>query len=180
MLTWIVGIVLSKLFGDGFAADLAGRGTAFLAAGAGKAIRRDDERVTRVRLSQGETYTVIARPAPSRRERKLASEQSSLLRSYRSLTRPSRSQVRVAKKLARTQRRLARTNEGSKRFLRRTAAEERLGLEFDRKMRPSKKELKVAERLDKVSNELDSLRATQMAKTTSKRKRRRRRVTIYS
>lgn len=179
MLNWIMATVLSKLFGDGFGAELAGRGTAFLASEVGRAVRRDDERVTKVRLKPGETYTVIARPAPTRRERKLASEQSALLRSYQSLTRPSRSQVRLARKLARAQRRLDRTREGSRRFVKRSRIEEQLGTEFDRKMRPSKKELKVADRLDSVSRELDSLRSRQMATTTPRRKRRRPRVTVF-
>lgn len=181
MLTWITGKALAALFGDGFGAELAGRGTAYLASEAGKAIRRDDERVTRVRLRAGESYTVVARPPQTRHERKLAAEQSSLLRKYQSLTRPSRSQIRLAKKLSRAQRRLARTKADSRKFEKRSLAEERLGLEFDRKMRPSKREVKVATRLDAVTNELDSLREAQMSRVNARRKRRRReRVTIYS
>ncbi len=180
MLTWITGQALSKLFGDGFAADLAGRGTAFLAAEAGKAVRRDDERVTRVRLSPGETYTVVARPAATRRQRKLAAQQSSLLKKYLSLTQPSRSQLRLARKLARAQRRLDRTSPDSRRYHKRVTSEGRLGLEFDRKMRPSRREQKVATQLDAVTRELDSLRNVQMARTSAGQKRRRPRVTIYS
>ncbi|HTO01105.1 MAG TPA: hypothetical protein VL068_10560 [Microthrixaceae bacterium] len=180
MLNWILATALSRLFGDGIGADIAGRGTAFLAAEATKAIRRDDQRVTRVRLTPGESYTVIARPPATRRERKLAAEQATLIRSYQSLTRPSRSQIRLAKKLARAQRRLGKTNENSRKYAKRSQAETRLGVEFDRRMRPSKRELKVVDKLDSVTSELDSLRAKQMESAGASRRRRRQRVTIYS
>ena len=59
---WLLSIALSKLFGDGFGADLAGRGVVYLGDGVRKALDRDEIPVTTAKLTPGATYTVVARP----------------------------------------------------------------------------------------------------------------------
>jgi hypothetical protein len=178
---WVSAQAVSKLFGDGFVADLAGRGTVYLADEVRKSINRDDEQITRVRLRPGEQYTVIARPRATRRERKLAGAQRGLQRRYQQLSRPSRSQLRTARGLARAQRKLAKTSPESRRYAARAARERELGLRFDRRMRPSKQLLKVATALDATTKELDTSRASSLedARSARGRRRRRTRVAVY-
>jgi hypothetical protein len=178
---WVSAQAMSKVFGDGFVADLAGRGTVYLADEIRKSISRDDEQVTRVRLRPGERYTIIARPPATRRERKLASSQRGLQRRYQHLSRPSRSQLRAARRLSRAQRRLERSSPGSRRYEARAAREQELGLRFDRRMRPSRQLVKVATALDATTRELDASRAASLEHARSGRplRRRRTRVAVY-
>lgn len=178
---WLSATAISKVFGDGFAADLAGRGTVYLADELRKSLHPEDERVTQVRLRPGERYTVIARPPASRHERRMAARQRALATSYDHLTRPSRRQLRLARRLARAQRRVARRTPGTGRHERAVAKEESLGLRFDRAMRPSRKQLKVATALTSVTRELDDSRARSLeqARVSSGLRRRRTRVRVY-
>ena len=181
ILQWLSATAISKLFGDGFGADLAGRGTVFLADEARKAIHREDEQITRVRLRPGERYTVIARPPATRRERKLATSQKALQRRYEQLNRPSRKQLRAAKRLARSQRKLDRTSPNSRRRARREQLELARGRRFDHRMRPSRQLVKVAAALSSTSTQLDASRAAGLehARAGSKRRSRRERITVY-
>jgi len=181
ILKWLAATALSKLFGDGFTADLAGRGTVYLAGEARKAIDREDEELSRVRLRAGERYTVIARPPATRQERKLAASQRALRSRYRKLSHPSRSQVKVARRLARAQRKLDRTKPTSRRFERRERAATELGMEFDSRMRPGKQLLKVAAALTSTTDALDASRAASLAnaRAHSRLRRRRTRVKVY-
>jgi hypothetical protein len=178
---WVSAQAMSKLFGDGFVADLAGRGTVYLADEVRKSINREDEQITRVRLRPGERYTVIARPPATRRERKLAASQRGLQRRYQHLSRPSRSQLRAARRLSRAQRRLARTSPGSRRYEARATREQELGLRFDRRMRPRKQLVKVATALNATTRELDASRAASLEHARAGRslRRRRTRVAVY-
>lgn len=178
---WVAAQAMSKLFGDGFVADLAGRGSVYLADEVRKSLDREDEQITRVRLRPGERYTVIARPPATRRERKLAASQRGLQRRYQQLSRPKRSQLRTARRLARAQHKLARTSPESRRFAARAAREQELGLRFDQRMRPTKHLIKVATALDATTRELDSSRAASLEHARSSRggRRRRTRVAVY-
>ncbi len=181
IIKWLLAKALSKIFGDGFAADLAGRGVVYLADGLRSSIQREDEALTKVRLRPGERYTVVARPPATRHERKLAAQQRSLAESYDRLTRPHRRQRRAARRLATAQRRLSRATPGTKRYERRRRAEGKLGLDFDRAMRPSRKQLKVATSLTSVTRELESSRAQSLehARQHGGLRRRRTRVRVY-
>lgn len=178
---WLSGVALSRVFGDGFAADLAGRGTVYLADEVRKALGREDEEITRVRLRPGERYTVVARPPATRQERKLFSQQRALADSYDRLTRPRRRQLRAARQLVKAQRRLDKADPGSRKYARRRAEAEQLGLRFDRVMRPSRKQVKVAGALTTVTRQLEASRATSLehARATSGLRRRRTRVRVY-
>ncbi|MHB1138699.1 MAG: hypothetical protein ACYC2O_07045 [Microthrixaceae bacterium] len=181
ILKWLLARALGKIFGDGFAADLAGRGVVYLADGVRTSLQRDDEDVTRVRLRAGERYTVVARPAATRHERKLAAQQRALANSYDHLARPHRRQRRAARRLAKAQRRLARTTPGTARHERRSRTEQQLGVAFDRAMRPGRKQLKVATALTTVTRELESSRAESLAQARVRGglRRRRTRVRVY-
>lgn len=178
---FILAKLLGQLFGEGFAADLAGRGVVFLADGARSAVRRDEERVTRTSLRPGETYTVIARPRPTRRERKLAAATRGVEQRYRRATRPNRKQLRAAKQLSSAQRRLVRAREGTRRHARLERRERVRGLRFDRAMRPTRRQQRLAGALTQLSTQLEHERELNLgrARRADRGIRRRQRVHVY-
>ena len=74
--------LLPRVFGEGMASGVAVRGTEFLGKEISQAVHKEDQDVTRVRLRAGESYTVVARPPATRRERKLAKSERSLNRRF--------------------------------------------------------------------------------------------------
>lgn len=176
---WLLARLLGNLFGEGFAADLAGRGVVFLADEARGAIRRDEQPVTRAKLRPGETYTVIARPRPTRRERKLATAQRAVEHRFERATRPSRPQLRAARRLSRSQRRLDRTRPGTRRHARAVRREQRRGDRFDLVMRPTRRELKLARELTALTDELRVERDANFERARRGRRARRTRVRVY-
>jgi hypothetical protein len=152
---WILAQALSRLFGQGFAADLAGRGVVYLADGVRTSARHEPESVTLSRISPGETYTVIARPRPTRKERKLAASKRAVERRHERAAHPNRSQLRAAKRLAATQRRLDRARPGSRRSARLARRARRRGDRFDHVMRPTKRQLRLARELTAREAELN-------------------------
>jgi len=157
--TWLWAKLVSKALGDGFAADVTGRASAYLVDEARKAVDRDEIPVSKVRLRPGESYTVIARPAPTRRERKLAARQAALREADRRLGRATRRQRRVARRLRSSQRHLDHRRPGTRRHATAAAREAVRGARFDRVMAPSRKQIEVRESLESVTSELDRLRA---------------------
>ena len=154
--------LLRELFGDGLGADVAARSTIYLVDEARKAVDREPERITGVRIQPGETYTVIARPPATRQERKLAAEQRRLQERDRAMARPGRKQLKSARRLKKAQRKLDRRRPGSRRYLRAAAAEEAAGARFDRVMRPSRKQAAVHTALQDTTSRLDDTRALSM------------------
>ncbi|KLR60108.1 hypothetical protein IMCC26207_110354 [Actinobacteria bacterium IMCC26207] len=173
--------LLSRVFGEGMASGVAVRGTEFLGKEISQAVHREDQEVTRVRLRAGESYTVVARPPATRRERKLAKSERSLNRKFEALNRPTKSQLRSARRLSRAQRRMGPATPLSKRGRKRAQKEAALGRRFDQKMRPSKQQLKVARELTATKNQLDASRAVslQLARRKNRIRRRRTKVTVY-
>lgn len=170
--------VFTRLFGTGLSAEIVTRAARYLVGEMRSAVDRSDRPVTRVRLQPGETYTVIARPRPTRRERKLSSRQASLAASFEKQTRPSRSQLRAARRLARAQKRVDHTRTGSRRNVKWSERETRRGDQFDRIMRPSKRQLRTAQNLDSVTRELNSIRSERFD-GARRSVRPRRSVTLY-
>ncbi len=139
MLSALRGRVFDWVFGGGFQGELAERGVNWLGRETRKAIDREPEQLTTVRLQPGETYTVIARPRPTRQERKLAARAKALARADEQMSRPTRRQLRAARRLRGAQRRLDRRRPGTRRYRRAAAREELLGRRFDRLTAPSKR-----------------------------------------
>lgn len=176
----VVAWFIRKVFGGGFTADAAARGIGYLTKETVRAIRNEDEFVTRQRLQPGETYTVTARPAPSRRERKLAKSENKLRRQYESMSAPSRKQKRVARDLASAQRKTDRARPGSSKHMKRMRREQELGIAFDRAYRPSPKLLKVAAAYTSVSEELALERESRFQSAQEKNRTRRPTTRRYS
>ncbi len=178
ILKWLLARLLGNLFGEGFGADLAGRGVVYLGDQARDALRKDEERVTLARLRPGETYTVVARPKPTRRERKLAAAQRGVEQRFDKASRPSRAQLRAGRRLERTQRRLDRSKEGTGRHARLVRKEQRRGDRFDRVMRPSRRQLRLAAELTTLTQQLGEERDRNFERARGTR-RRRTRTRVY-
>lgn len=174
-------VAFTKVFGDGLVADLAARGTVYLADGARQSLEGADERLTAVRLVPGETYTVIARPPATRRERKLAARQAALRSTARRLDRPSRRQLSAARRLERTQIRLERARPTGRRHRRLAEREARRGSRFDKVMRPTRRQARAHAELDDITHELDLARAESFERARARRgaARRRPKVRVY-
>jgi hypothetical protein len=174
MWAWLWAQLVSKALGDGFGAEIAGRASVYLVDEARKAVDKEPEPVTGVRLRPGESFTVTARPAPTREQRKLAAAQRSLRERDRRLNRPSRRQLRAARSLRRRQRRLDRRHAGTRRYDRAAAKERAAGERFDRVMRPTRRQAAVRSELDAVTRRLDDSRSGSMAKVRARTGRGRR------
>ena len=178
---WLSATALSKVFGDGLGADIAGRGVVYLADGVRSSLDKEDEQLTRVRLRPGESYTVIARPPATRQERKLAARQRHLAEQERRATRPTRKQLKAARKLSRAQRRLDRSRSGTRRQRKRQAVEERRAARFESVMTPTRKQARLTSELAVANLRLDEARATSFAaaRTGRRGRSRRTRTTVY-
>ncbi len=166
---WLWAMTVKKALGDGFGAEVAGRASVYLVDEARKAVDREEVPVSNVRLRPGESYTVVARPAPSKQERRLAKRKTALQGRERQMSKPTRRQRRAARRLRSAQRHLDRRKVGTRRHARAAAREALLGERFDRAMKPSRQHVAVSSELDRVSTELDDVRARRFAAVRAKR-----------
>jgi hypothetical protein len=152
------------VFGQGVQATLADRGIDFLVDEAGKTIRKEPEHLTGVTLRPGETFTVIARPAATRSERKLATASRRLAAAEERMAAPTRRQRRAARHLRAAQRRLDRRRAGTRRWRRAAAAEQAAGRRFDAVMAPSARLARVRDERRRVEDQLAASRAASFAR----------------
>jgi hypothetical protein len=179
MLHSIRSRLLHLVFGEGFQGDLADRGITWLARESRQAIDREPERITSVSLRPGETYTVIARPRPTRTERKTAARAKSLAELDEKMSRPTRKQLRAARRLRKAQRRLDRRRAGTARHRRASAAESAAGRRFDRVTAPSKRLARVRRERAAAESELTALRKSNFDAARGKRGHPRGRSTVF-
>jgi hypothetical protein len=155
--------VLRRLFGGGttgaIGAGLASWGLDRLSEG----IRHDAEVLDVSKLRVGETYTVVTRPAPTRRERKLASRLDAAERRVRAATKPTGPQRRAARALERAQRRAGRARPGSPKAERLQAEADALEARYRRMTRRTPKQARVIAERDAVRARYDAERATALA-----------------
>lgn len=178
---WLSATALSKVFGDGLGADIAGRGVVYFADGVRSSLDKEDEQLTRVRLRPGESYTVIARPPATRQERKLAARQRGLDAAERRASRPTRKQLKAARRLSRSQRRVDRVRPDTRRGRKRLAVEQRRAVRFDAVIAPTRKQAKLTAQLAEANLLLDEARAASFAAARSghRGRSRRTRTTVY-
>jgi hypothetical protein len=154
--------ILSELFGDGLGADIASRGAVYLADEARKAVDREPERLTGVRLRPGESFTVVARPPATKEQRKLAAAERKLRARDEQLNRPTRKQLRAARALRYAQRKVDRRSPGGRRHARAVAEEAAAGARFDKVMTPTRKQASVHAALLDTTGRLDASREASM------------------
>lgn len=162
MIETIRGFTVRRIFGGGIQGAMADKGLDWLIGETRTALAGEPEKLTEARLRPGETYTVIARPPASRRERKLADRVESLRSTESKLSATTRSQRRAARALARAQRRLDRRRSGTRRHRRAAEAETRAARRFDRVTSPSRKLVSVRAELASATRELDRARAASL------------------
>ncbi|MEI2698860.1 MAG: hypothetical protein V9E94_11105 [Microthrixaceae bacterium] len=179
MLRFLGTWVLARLFGDGLGADLAARGVVYLADGAMEAVERPEERLGAVRLRPGDTYTVIARPPATRRERRLAARQRALRDRDRRLRRPNRRQYRAARRLERTQIQMEKARPGGGRATRLGRREAARGARFDKLTTPTRRQRRVSDELSAVTVQLDAARSVSFERAAARRPRPRRRGRVH-
>ncbi len=158
MLEQLRGLFVRKVFGDGIQGMMADKGIDWLRDEFAKARNAEPEFLDEVRLRPGDSYTIIARPPATRRERKLASRVEQLRADEEKLARTRRSQRRSARALAKMQRRLDRRRPGTARYRRAKRNEARAAARFDAVMKPSQKLVKVRRDLASATKELQTLR----------------------
>lgn len=171
--------VLQWIFGEGLQGELAERGMDWLARETHKAIDREPERLTSVKLQPGETYTVIARPRPTRVERRTADRAKALARLDERMSRPTRRQLRAARRLRRAQRRVERRRPGSRRRRRALVVERSAGRRFDRVMAPSRRLARVRRDRAEAEAELVVLREASYAAARRRRGTRRAKTVVF-
>lgn len=160
MLKWLAAKAFSQLYGDGFVADLAGRGTVLLGDGIREAIDRDPESLTSVRLKPGESYVVVARPPATRAERKAKRRRRKAKSQLDSVSHPTRRQLKSARRLSRTQRKLGRKRHPESRRGRRLQKREAEQAErFDRVTTPTKRQVLLRNRFEQADAELTAMEA---------------------
>jgi len=130
---------LRRVFGGGIQGSFAEKGIDWLLDETRAAMRGESESLDSVRLQPGDTYTVIARPPATRRERKLAGVVDALSATEAKLSRATRRQRRTARRLAKVQHRMDRRRHGTRRYRRVAAAEARLAERSAKAVAPSKR-----------------------------------------
>lgn len=164
MLKWLAGKAFSKLYGDGFVAELAGRGTVLLGDGIREAIDRDPETLTSVRIQPGESYVVVARPPATRAERKAKRRRRKAKAQLDAVSRPTRRQLKSARRLSRTQRRLARKRRpDSRRGRRLSRREAEQAARFDRVTAPNRRQVQARARFEVADADLAQMESASFA-----------------
>lgn len=161
---------LRRFLGDSSSAWVATTLLTWTAGRLGEAFRDRPETVARLDLRPGERFSVSARPALTRRERKLLDEREELARRVDRALRPRRRQRRVAKELRAAERRLARRRSGSRRHRKASVEVSALSDELERVSRPRRGARGLQKRLDLLDRELDAERGRIMRKTRRKKR----------
>lgn len=162
MIETLRDIAVRHVFGGGIPGSLVEKGIDWLVDETRSAIGAEPESLDTVRLSPGETFTVLARPPATKRERKLAKKAEALSRTEAKLARPTARQKRAARALARAQGRLDRRRAGTRRHRDAVAVEARLARRFDRVMVPSKKLANLRAELARANRALERERAANL------------------
>jgi hypothetical protein len=155
--------VLRRVFGSG-ATGAIGAGVASWALDRlSEGIRHDAELLDVSKLRVGETYTVATRPAPTRRERKLASRLDAAERRVRAATKPTGPQRRAARALERAQRKAAKARPGSPKAERLGAEADALEARYRQVSRRTPKQARVIAERDAVRAQYEAEQAKSLA-----------------
>lgn len=163
---------LGKVLGSGPTGMVAGAGLRWMQ----KKLTEDKSAlvVTKDEIRPGERFVVIARPAPTKLERKLQRHNDKLADALAAMKRPSRRRVKVARRINATQKRRARLDKFADRTGRRANRKQRrsaqldtridkLWVAYDRADRHAAKRAKVQAIFDDVAAQLAAEKARAMA-----------------
>src|SRR6059058_351960 len=104
---------MTRLYGDGVAGWAASIVDARSLAALRSSTRKEPELLDVSRLRPGESYMVTTRPAPNRKERRLAAASAKVHARLHKAERPSRKLRKAERRLRLAERRLAKTRDGS-------------------------------------------------------------------
>jgi hypothetical protein len=155
--------ILRRVFGGGTTGAIGAAVASWAVDHLSDGIRHRDELLDISTLRVGETYTVVTRPAPTRRERKLASRLETAERRARAATKPTGPQRRAARSLVRAQRRGAMARPDSPKALRLQAEADTLEDRYRRIARRTPRQLRVIAERDAVRAQYESERARALA-----------------
>lgn len=156
--------VLSRWLGDGFAGAL---GAGILGWGFRKlrdGIRREPQVLDVAKLVAGERYTVVTRPAPNRRERRLERRFDRSDRRARRATAPTRRQRRSAARLARTERRVEKADPTTPKGRRLATERARRRARHEAITTPTPKQRRAVARRDRLEADLRTTRDAALAR----------------
>lgn len=169
--------VLSRVFGEGVTGVVGVAVASWAIDKVREGIGSDPELLDISQLKAGETYTIVTRPAPSRRERKLAIDHAKLTKASAKAVRLSGSQRKAGraatKAVDRAAKLVAKNPESSKAQSAQQVAA-RLVARSERLNTPSKKAVALNAQLTKVSNELADLQSASMDRASRSRRSARR------
>jgi len=167
--------ILTKVLGGG-PAGLAG--AAALRWGWEKLREDREEEVLAIsRLKPGETYTVVTRPAPTRKERKLAERSLDLHERLDKASRPKRAQRKADRAYRRAERKALRAKPGSAREAKWARRARGIAAWQATLASPSKRQRALERKVGAVDSRLVEVRAAALGKARKGTRRTRRRFT---
>ncbi len=128
-------------------------------------------------LKPGETYTVVTRPAPGRKERTLAKRSAALHERLEKASRPTRAQRKADRNYRKAERKAVRAKAGSAREERWARRARTLASEQARLSQPSRRQRALERKAAQADERLDAVRQRTLAKARRGTRRTRRRFT---
>lgn len=159
---------LSRLLGDSLTATATVSIGSWLYRQASDAMSREPELLDVSTLVPGETYVVSTRPAPTRKERRAASELADTRRRIDRRTRPDRSTRRTLRKLSSAERRLDKAKPSSARSIELEREVRRLNERVEHLTAPGRRTRKLQRRAAALAIAVDAERASALAKSARK------------
>jgi hypothetical protein len=139
-------------------------------------VRHDPELLDVSTLKPGETYTITTRPAPSRRERKLAKKTGAAQAKVDKATRTTRSQRGTARALDRARRKAAKATTGSAAHMEQTQRAAKLETRYDVLVAHTERQQRLIDTLTTLQAELQAEQDARLVKARKKAPHPRRRV----
>jgi predicted lipid-binding transport protein (Tim44 family) len=165
-----------RWFGEGMAGAVAMSVAGYAWRKLSEGVRRDPELLDVSTLKPGETYTISTRPAPSRRERKLAKKTGTARAKVQKATRTTRAQRGTARALDRAQRKAGRAQVGSVAHMEQSQRADKLEQRYQLLVAHTARQQRLIDSLATLEAELQAEQDARLAKARRKAPRPRRRV----
>jgi predicted lipid-binding transport protein (Tim44 family) len=165
-----------RWFGDGMAGAVGLSLVGWAWRKAAEAVRHEPELLDVSTLKAGETYTITTRPAPSRRERKLAKKTAAARSKVAKATRTTRAQRSTARALAKAQRKVAKATSGSATHIEQSQRAGRLEQRYDALVAHTARQQRLIDTLTTLQAELQAEQDAHLARARKKASAPRRRT----
>ena len=165
-----------RWFGDGMAGAVGMSLVGWAWKKAAEAVRHEPELLDVSTLKAGETYTIITRPAPSRRERRLAKKASAAQSKVDKATRTTRAQRGTARALSRAQKKATKAKPGSASHLEQTQRAAKLEQRYEALVAHTARQQRLIATLTELQAELQAEQDAHLVKARKKAPGPRRRI----